>query len=45
MCMTQDEQKRAVAAAAVAYVSQGMTVGVGTGSTAACFIEELAGRP
>jgi ribose 5-phosphate isomerase A len=43
--MTQDEQKRAVAAAAVAYVEEGMTVGIGTGSTAALFIEELAARP
>ncbi len=42
--MTRDEQKRAVAAAAVAYVTQGITVGVGTGSTAALFIEELAAR-
>lgn len=43
--MTRDEQKRAVAAAAVAYVTQGTTIGVGTGSTAALFIEELAARP
>ena len=43
--MARDEQKRAVAAAAMAYVTQGMTVGVGTGSTAARFIEELAARP
>ncbi len=43
--MTRDEQKRAVAAAAMAYVTAGMTVGVGTGSTAARFIEELAARP
>ena len=43
--MTRDEQKRAVAAAAMAYVQEGMTVGVGTGSTAAFFIEELAARP
>lgn len=28
----------------MAYVQEGMTVGVGTGSTAACFIEELAAR-
>ena len=42
--MTRDEQKRAVAAAAMAYVTQGVTVGVGTGSTAALFIEELAAR-
>ena len=37
--MTRDEQKRAVAAAAVAYVTQGTTIGVGTVSTAALFIE------
>ncbi len=43
--MTRDEQKRAVAAAAMAYVREGMTVGVGTGSTAALFIEELGARP
>jgi ribose 5-phosphate isomerase A len=43
--MTRDEQKRAAAAAAMAYVQEGMTVGVGTGSTAAFFIEELAARP
>ena len=42
--MTRDEQKRAVAAAAMAYVTQGVTVGVGTGSTAEMFIEELAAR-
>jgi ribose 5-phosphate isomerase A len=45
MTMTRDEQKRAVAAAAVAYVTAGTTIGVGTGSTAALFIEELAARP
>jgi ribose 5-phosphate isomerase A len=45
MTMTRDEQKGAVAAAAIAYVKPGMTVGVGTGSTAARFIEELAARP
>ena len=43
--MTRDEQKRAVAVAAVAYVTPGTTIGVGTGSTAALFIEELAARP
>jgi ribose 5-phosphate isomerase A len=43
--MTRDEQKRAAAAAAMAYVTQGVTIGVGTGSTAAFFIEELAARP
>jgi ribose 5-phosphate isomerase A len=43
--MTRDEQKRAVAEAAMAYVTPGSTIGVGTGSTAALFIEELAARP
>lgn len=43
--MTQDEQKRAVAAVAVRYVTRGTTIGVGTGSTASRFIEELAARP
>ncbi len=40
--MTQDEQKRAVARAAIQYVPAGSTVGVGTGSTANFFIDELA---
>lgn len=40
--MTQDEQKKAVARAAVAHVVEGEIVGVGTGSTANCFIDELA---
>lgn len=44
--MTQDELKRAVAAAARDYVAehlpQGAFIGVGTGSTANCFIDELA---
>ncbi|HMK92314.1 MAG TPA: ribose-5-phosphate isomerase RpiA [Thermoleophilia bacterium] len=43
--MTRDEQKRAVAAAAVEHVEPGSTIGVGTGSTAALFIEQLAARP
>ena len=38
--MTQDELKQAVAKAAVAYVQDGV-VGVGTGSTANFFIDEL----
>lgn len=38
---TQDELKREVAAAAVAYVKGGI-IGVGTGSTANYFIDELA---
>ncbi len=40
--MTQDEQKRAAAAAAIEYVPAGSIVGVGTGSTANYFIDELA---
>lgn len=40
--MTQDEQKRAAAAAAIQYVPVGSIVGVGTGSTANYFIDELA---
>lgn len=40
--MTQDEQKRAVAQAAIQYIPLGSVVGVGTGSTANYFIEELA---
>jgi ribose 5-phosphate isomerase A len=42
--MTREEQKRAVAAAAMTYVTQDITVGIGTGSTAALFIEQLAAR-
>ncbi|MBL0010410.1 MAG: ribose-5-phosphate isomerase RpiA [Nitrosomonas sp.] len=40
--MIQDEQKRAVAAAAIQHIPVGCVVGVGTGSTANCFIDELA---
>ena len=40
--MTQDEQKRAAAAAAIEYVPAGSIVGVGTGSTANYFIDALA---
>ena len=40
--MTQDEQKRAVAQAAIQHVLIGSIVGVGTGSTANHFIDELA---
>ena len=40
--MTQDELKLAVARAALDYVVDGQLVGVGTGSTARLFIEELA---
>jgi ribose 5-phosphate isomerase A len=41
--MTQDEMKQAVARAALEYVAEGAVIGVGTGSTARLFIEELAG--
>lgn len=40
--MTQDELKQAVARAAIEYVEEGRIVGVGTGSTANFFIDELA---
>lgn len=39
--MTQDEQKQAVARAALGYVVDGAIIGVGTGSTANFFIDEL----
>ena len=40
--MTQDEKKKAVAEAALAYVEPGSVVGVGTGSTVNFFIDALA---
>src|SRR5580704_12423017 len=40
--MTQDEQKRLVAREAIRYVVEDAYVGVGSGSTANYFIEELA---
>ena len=40
--MTQDELKQAVARAAIEYVVSGEIIGVGTGSTANFFIDELA---
>ena len=40
--MTQDDLKKAVAKAAVAEVPAGCIIGVGTGSTANFFIDELA---
>lgn len=39
--MTQDQLKRDVAKAAMAYVEEGTIIGVGTGSTANFFIDEL----
>ncbi len=41
MAMTQDDMKRAVAQAAIAHVPNDCIVGVGTGSTANFFIDEL----
>jgi ribose 5-phosphate isomerase A len=40
--MNQDELKRAVAKAALEHVQVGTIVGVGSGSTVNCFIDELA---
>lgn len=40
--MTQDELKQGVARAAIEYVVDGEIIGVGTGSTANFFIDELA---
>jgi ribose 5-phosphate isomerase A len=42
--MTQDEAKRLVARRAAEFVSDGMVVGLGTGSTATLLIRELAER-
>ena len=42
MAQTQDEQKREVAQAAIQHIPIGSIVGVGTGSTANYFIDELA---
>jgi len=42
--MTQDEAKRLVAQRAVEFVSDGMVVGLGTGTTATLFIRDLAER-
>lgn len=40
--VTQDEMKKAAAAAALEYVESGMVIGIGTGSTANHFIDLLA---
>lgn len=40
--MTQDEKKRLAANAALPYIADGMTLGVGTGSTVDFFIDGLA---
>jgi ribose 5-phosphate isomerase A len=39
-----DDQKRKAAAAALELVTPGMRLGLGTGSTAACFVEQLGAR-
>lgn len=43
--MAHEDQKRVAAEAAIAYVTPGTIVGVGTGSTADAFIAALAARP
>ena len=43
--MTRDDMKRAAAAAAMEYVQPGMTIGVGTGSTADWFVTLLSELP
>ena len=40
--MTPDDKKKAVALAALEYVESGWVIGVGTGSTANCFIDALS---
>ncbi len=40
--MTQDEMKQMVAKAAIDYIETGTIIGIGTGSTANYFIDELA---
>lgn len=39
--MKSIDNKRLIAKKALSYIQEGMTVGLGTGSTASCFIEEL----
>ncbi len=39
--MSPDEQKQAAADAALAYIENGMRLGLGSGSTAACFVDGL----
>jgi len=42
--LTQEEIKQSIGEKAAAFVEPGMLVGLGTGSTAACFIESLIER-
>ena len=44
MALTQDDLKRMAAAKAVEYITDGMKLGLGTGSTAEIFLELLAAR-
>src|SRR5690606_31337488 len=44
ICMDQNALKQAVAEAALQYVPDDAIIGVGTGSTANCFIDALARR-
>ncbi|MGZ5998807.1 MAG: ribose-5-phosphate isomerase RpiA, partial [Rhizomicrobium sp.] len=44
MALDQNELKRAAAAKAVEFVTDGMKLGLGTGSTAEIFLELLAAR-
>src|SRR5450755_1599119 len=44
MALDQNELKRAAAAKALEYVTDGMKLGLGTGSTAEIFLELLAAR-
>lgn len=44
MSTLADDQKRAAGEAAAALVENGMTVGLGTGSTAAWFVKALGAR-
>ena len=39
--MTPDAEKQAVARAAIAYVRDGMRLGLGSGSTARYFVDEV----
>ncbi len=41
--MTPNEKKKLAASAALEHVAPGTIIGIGTGSTADCFIDELAG--
>lgn len=44
MALSSDDQKRAAATRALDYVKSGQRLGLGTGSTAACFVDLLGER-